>query len=338
VGVAVLVLLVLAVRHHVGWHRLDAWGLAVSLPIGAVLGATLPSAVRYVQRHRTPLAVWDRLNEEFISYTHTGWCKNLETLIRQGGMLSGDLASGDREALEERWHVAHEHFYSAVLPKLGTIAELGSLLDATRPMGKDLSTGLRRMARARKGSPEEIAAGARGLRQTADRLAAAVETRLSCRVDTAMRTAWRAMIPELEERGVTGELDTDAVAGMRVRIREHELVMILQDLLRNAVEAAANRPAASVRLTASADLRRVVLEILDSGPGLEGRDPAQLSQAGFTTKAGGSGYGLFHAVKTLGIYRATLKLSDRPEGGLAVVINLMRPLHARGDHAGATHD
>ena len=338
VGLVLLILLVMAVRHHVGWHRLDAWPLTLSLPMGAMLGASLPSAMRYLRRQRTPLTIWDRLNEELISYTHTGWCKNLESLIRQGGMLAGDLDPGDRAALLERWQAAYNHFYSAVLPKLSNIAELGTVLDPTRPMGKDLDAGLRRMVRVRKAGPEEIAAGARDLRLTADRLAAVVEARLSCRVDLAMRTAWRVMAPELEEQRLVGELDLEAITGLRARIREHELVMVLQDLLRNAVDAATSAAEPTVRLTARADLRRVCIEIHDNGPGLAGRDPQQLLQAGYTTKTGGTGYGLSHAARILGIYRATLNLVDHTEGGLVVTINLMRPLHTRGDLIGAPHE
>jgi signal transduction histidine kinase len=329
--VAVLSVLV---WHHLGWHRGEAWGLAVSLPVGAVTGAWLPRGWRHLRRRQTPVGVWDRLNEEFVSYTHTGWCKNLETLIRQGAMLAGDLAPDDREALQERWRAAQGQFYAAVLPKLATIAELGRLLEDTRPVARDLDVGLRRMARARKAGPQDVAAGARELRQTADRLAAVVEARLSCAVDGAVLTAWRALVPELEARGVQGECDLAAVAGVRVRVREHELVMVLQDLLRNALEALEGRPERRLDLTARADLRKVTLEITDTGPGLGGRDPEQLCQPGVTTKAGGSGYGLYHARKTLGAYRGTVQLADVPAGGLTVSLSLLRPLHARGDRPG----
>jgi len=337
-GLGLLALLALLVTHHLGWHGDQAWGLAVSLPVGVVAGAWLPVGWRYLRRRQTPLAVWDRLNEEFVSYTHTGWCKNLETLIRQGGMLAGDLDPADREALLERWLAAHAQFYGAVLPKLTDIAELGALLEETRPAARDLATGLRRMVRARRDAPQDLAAGARELRQTADRLAALVEARLSCRVDTALRTAWRALLPDLEAHGVRGVCDAGEVAGIRVRIREHELVMVLQDVLRNAIEAAAGRARSGgeVRVSATADLRKATVEVHDTGPGLGGRDPEQLCQPGFTTKDRGSGYGLAHARRTLGAYRGTLALADGPQGGMLVTIGLLRPLHVRGDGQGGS--
>ncbi len=328
VGLAVLGLLV---WHHLGWHGRQAWGLAVSLPAGVFAGAWLPTGWRYLRRRHTPLAVWDRLNEEFVSYTHTGWCKNLETLIRQGAMLAGDLGPGDRAALQERWQAAHQQFFGAVLPKLGTIAELGQLIEETRPAARDLDAGLRRMVRARGAGPQDLAAGARELRQTADRLAAVVESHLSCPVDRAVRTAWRSLLPELESHGVAGRCEIDAVGGIRVRVREHELVMVLQDLLRNALEAMAAATERRLVLTGSADLRKVTLIIDDTGPGLAGNDPQQLCQPGVTTKDRGSGYGLYHARKTLSAYRGTLQLVDRPGGGLRVTLGLLRPLHARSD-------
>lgn len=330
-GVVLVLALVLGLYHHVGWHRLHAWTLAISLPAGAAAGAAMPLALRHLRRQRSPLAVWDRLNDEFISYTHTGWCKNLEALIRQGSMLAGDLDPVDREALGERWQTELDQFYGLVLPKLATIAELGLLLDDTRPASADLAAGLRRMQRERKGEAEAIAAGARALRETADRLAAVVEAKLSCRVDVALQTAWRAAAGEFDAAGVAGELDLAGVEGLSVRGRDHELVMVLQDLLRNAVEAVAGARAPRVALRARADLRRVTVEVLDNGPGLGGQAPDQLCQPGYTTKEHGSGYGLYHARKTLGVYRGTLALADRPGGGLAVTLQLLRPLHARGD-------
>lgn len=329
VGVVMAVILLVAVRHHVLWQGTDAWGLAFSMPLGAAVGASLPLAVRYLRRPRSPVTIWDRLNEEFISYTHTGWCKNLETLIRQGIMLSGDLGPADRESLLVRWREALEQFDGAVAPKLATISELGMSLDETRAVSQDLAAGLRRCRRARRDHPDEVAAGARELRQTADRIAAMVEARLSCRLDQAARTAFRAIKPELDAAGVAATLDEDQAVGVSVRIREHELVMVLQDLLRNAAEAAAEGTTPAVSLAVEADIRRAVIAIADNGPGLGGRDPEQLCQAGYTTKDGGSGYGLYHARKTLGIYRGVLDLDEAPGGGLQVTISLLRPLHSR---------
>ncbi len=331
VGLGVLVVLAAGVAHHLGWQRQDAWGLAISLPAGAAVGASVPAALRFLTRRRAPLEVWDRLNEEFISYTHTGWCKNLEALIRQGGMLAGDLDPADRRALHERWQAEHQQFHGAVRAKLGAIAELGVLVAETRSVSADLAVGLKRMDSVRNGSPGAIAAGARDLRQTVDRLAAIVEARLSCRVDLALHTAWRASLTEFEALGIEASLDLGTLDGLRARIRDHELVMVLQDLLRNASVAASGSPAPAVAMRARADLRRVRLEILDNGPGLQGRDPEQLCQAGYTTREGGSGYGLFHARRVLGGYRGTLDLADRDGGGLAVTIGLLRPLHTRSE-------
>ncbi len=335
VGLSTLAGLLIAVRHHVSWQGSDAWALAFSLPVGLAVGLSLPLAARFVRGQRSPVTIWDRLNEEFISYTHTGWCKNLETLIRQGTMLAGDLAVADREALHARWLAARDQFDGAVADKLRTIAELGTMLAETRPAAHDLLAGLRRMERAGQGDDaiEAVVAGARELRQTVDRIAALVEARLSCRVGQAARTAVRAVQSDFETAGVALELDTGPTAALAVRIREHELVMVLQDLLRNALEAARGGEAPAVALRGRADIRRLHLVLTDTGPGLGGRDPEQLCQPGFTTRAGGSGYGLHHARQRLGVYRGVLRLADRPEGGLEVTVSLQRPLHIRPDEA-----
>ena len=155
--------------------------------------------------------------------------------------------------------------------------------------------------------------------------------RLSCQADRAARTALRALAPDLAAARIASELDTDAIAGHAVRIREHELVMVLQDLLRNAAQAVAGRDEPCITIRGESDLRRVVLTITDNGPGLGGRDPDQLCRPGYTTREGGSGYGLFHARKILGLYRGVLTLADAPAGGLVVTLSLLRPLHARSD-------
>lgn len=330
-GVALLLILAVVVRHHVAWQGADAWALAFSLPAGLAAGVSLPRAVGFLRRPRSPVTSWDHLNQEFISYTHTGWCKNLETLIRQGTMLASDLSVDDRAVLMQRWRDAHAHVDGAVAAKLQDIADLGRTLDEARPASGDLAAGLRRLRRAHRDRPDEVAAAARDLRQTVDRIAAIVEARLSCRADEAARAAVRAQQPDFEAAGIQATLNVDAVAGIAVRIREHELVMVLQDLLRNATDAVAGRPDPCIELRAAADIRRVVLTIADNGPGLGGRDPEQLCQAGFTTKAGGSGFGLHHARQTLGRYRGVLSLTDAPGGGLEVALALQRPLHARHD-------
>lgn len=331
-GVLLLALLIAAVHHHVSWQGGDAWALAFSLPVGVAMGVSVPMVARFVRGRRSPVTIWDQLNEEFISYTHTGWCKNLETLIRQGTMLAGALPAEDRQALTPRWQAAREQFDGAVAGKLRTIAELGLSLDDTRMVARDLAAGLRRMQRAASSDDSEaIVASARELRQTVDRIAAVVEARLSCRADQAARTAVRALQPEFAAAGIALELATEPIAGLAVRIREHELVMVLQDLLRNAADAVAASDQPRVVVAGRADIRRVELTITDNGTGLGGRDPEQLVQPGFTTKPGGSGYGLHHARQRLGVYRGVLSLADAAGSGLTVTLSLQRPLHIRSD-------
>lgn len=114
-----------------------------------------------------------------------------------------------------------------------------------------------------------------------------------------------------------------------LRAVEPELRAVLQALLVNAVEAS---PAgASVRLAVEpAGESRVRIEIEDDGPGLPPEVRERLFTPHLTTKANGSGMGLFlaHRIATTR-YDGRLELADRDEGGTSQGTRVILELGSR---------
>jgi two-component system C4-dicarboxylate transport sensor histidine kinase DctB len=70
------------------------------------------------------------------------------------------------------------------------------------------------------------------------------------------------------------------------------LEQVVVNLVQNALDAVAGRPAPRVRLSVEEDAERIVLAVADNGPGIPEAARAQVFDAFFTTKADGLGLGL----------------------------------------------
>lgn len=111
---------------------------------------------------------------------------------------------------------------------------------------------------------------------------------------------------------------------------------LLTILLRNAVEAMHGEGRCTVEITRRGD--RCCVSIGDEGDGLPPDADGRLFTPGFTTKSGGSGFGLFLARRIVEDQGGTLRLVSRPEKGAVAVLELpltaARPASA-GEGAGA---
>jgi len=118
--------------------------------------------------------------------------------------------------------------------------------------------------------------------------------------------------------------DVDAGLSVRVLGGSRGLHHLLSNLLTNACEGDGSRHAARVWLEVhhadGSDQARLVIR--DDGPGF----PAQVTQAGvpngWTSKADGSGLGLMFVSALLEDGRGRLALTNPPEGGAQVVVEL----------------
>jgi signal transduction histidine kinase len=115
-----------------------------------------------------------------------------------------------------------------------------------------------------------------------------------------------------------------------------QLQMALSNLLRNAIEATAERPRQfrEVILSLHRDQDQVVLQVADSGPGFHGDPEADTLMQ--SSKAGGSGLGLFVVRTTLSNHNGRLFIGRSQElGGAELCIQL--PLAVGMLEAGRAH-
>ena len=75
-------------------------------------------------------------------------------------------------------------------------------------------------------------------------------------------------------------------------VDEVSLQQVLLNLVRNAVEATAERGGGTVTLKTSADSETVTISVHDEGPGVSEDLASRILSPFFTTKAGGMGVGL----------------------------------------------
>jgi signal transduction histidine kinase len=119
--------------------------------------------------------------------------------------------------------------------------------------------------------------------------------------------------------GVEWELKSDG-ACPALGISEASLMEILVILLRNAVEAMEGRGSGSVETWESDGEFYAV--VCDEGAGFEGGDLSQIFKPGYTTKAQGSGYGLFLARRILEEHGGRITVRAREGRGASVEILL----------------
>lgn len=97
-------------------------------------------------------------------------------------------------------------------------------------------------------------------------------------------------------RNAAVPLHVDAEGGLAVRARPSEVLIMLMNLLHNALDASASSADPWVRLTVTAEGDAVVIRCLDSGAGVRDEDVPRLMDPFFTTKPPGSGTGLGLAI------------------------------------------
>jgi len=95
------------------------------------------------------------------------------------------------------------------------------------------------------------------------------------------------------------------------------LQQLLINLLRNSVDAltaSAFTGLKMVRVRATAQGSRLIVDVIDSGPGIHPADAPKIFTPGFSTKDGGSGIGLALACRIATAHRGTIRLHDHRAG------------------------
>jgi nitrogen fixation/metabolism regulation signal transduction histidine kinase len=103
------------------------------------------------------------------------------------------------------------------------------------------------------------------------------------------------------------------------------LARAIENVLRNAIEATADRPGPAVTVTISAEPVPAI-EIRDNGVGIEEKETPNLFLPFHSTKPGGVGMGLPLARKIVLLHGGTISIHSRPGEGTTVRIELLEVL------------
>jgi signal transduction histidine kinase len=105
-----------------------------------------------------------------------------------------------------------------------------------------------------------------------------------------------------------------ASAGVRIRGSKFELMRVLQNLFKNALEAGATR------VTVSFGVRedRLEMVVADNGPGMDAERTRRALRGGFSSKANGTGLGLSICRHVAGTHGAGFGLESVPDQGTTV--------------------
>jgi signal transduction histidine kinase len=122
-----------------------------------------------------------------------------------------------------------------------------------------------------------------------------------------VRSVQDFVAPELEANGVTVELEM-APALPPLHVDPERLRQVLQNLVRNAVEAMSAGGKVTIRVRPAGDM--VEIDIADTGPGFPEATP--VFDAFFTTKPKGTGLGLSIVHRIVSDHGGTLRVRSRP--------------------------
>ncbi len=116
---------------------------------------------------------------------------------------------------------------------------------------------------------------------------------------------------------------------------EPELRAVVQALVVNAVEASSDGAEVEVTVRAADREDAIEIHVADRGPGLPAKIRERLFTPHLTTKATGSGMGLFLAQRIAGTrYGGSLRLDDREGGGTVAVLEIGERRDPQEDLAG----
>ena len=127
--------------------------------------------------------------------------------------------------------------------------------------------------------------------------------------------AWAAsQAQRCRDGGVQFVYDMKAPSGLEVMACQVQMEMVLQNLVKNAVEALANRSDGEIVLTLSVQGRWVQIEVADNGSGIAPALQDQIFEMNFTTKSHGMGIGLWLSRRIAQTHGGDLACVSSPRG------------------------
>ncbi|MCX7788209.1 MAG: HAMP domain-containing histidine kinase [Spirochaetes bacterium] len=131
----------------------------------------------------------------------------------------------------------------------------------------------------------------------------------------------------------------ETVSGKCVRMDPDRFRSALENLIQNAIESTgsstfAPSPAESVEpvnIRVTSNSKRIVIEVLDRGEGLSGKELDRLFDPFYTTKTKGFGIGLFLSKRFVEAAGGTMGIEGREGGGTVARITLVEATDASSD-------
>ncbi|WP_196054631.1 ATP-binding protein [Nocardia aurantiaca] len=162
------------------------------------------------------------------------------------------------------------------------------------------------------------------------------------RIDTAaqLRSATGYFEALAADRHIT--LSVDAPQAVPAELDPEHLQRILLNLLSNAFKF--TDAGGVIRCSVRPADDRVLIEVADSGPGIAAQDRATVFErfrqvdGGATRTVGGTGLGLSIVRDLVLLHRGDVSITDAPEGGAMVVVDLPRTAPAGAEVRTSAHD
>jgi signal transduction histidine kinase len=118
----------------------------------------------------------------------------------------------------------------------------------------------------------------------------------------------------------TCSLQVDALDSAMIRVNAELFDQAALNLVMNAAQAAG--PNGEIHLSLRSDDGKAVLQVEDSGPGIDDKELGRIFSPGYTTKTEGSGIGLLSVRAFADSCRANLKVERSQLGGAAFSIEI----------------
>lgn len=130
--------------------------------------------------------------------------------------------------------------------------------------------------------------------------------------------------PRARAAGIAAIAVGEGVAGLHVFGGRIRLGQVIVNLVNNAIDALSGQADAYIEIDARREGERVVVTIMDNGPGIEPEQLPKVFEPFFTTKGVGDGIGIGLSIvdNIIRDFGGTIMAANRAEGGACFTINL----------------
>lgn len=130
-----------------------------------------------------------------------------------------------------------------------------------------------------------------------------------------LNQAYNIMLPELEKTRIKVDVSCD-VKDLSIRADPQLIEQVLINLIKNAMEALANQNEPRIQLRAFVNQQgKVLLQVVDNGPGIDPVNLENIFVPFFTTKRDGSGIGLSISRQIMFVNKGLLSVKTAPGKG-----------------------